>query len=127
MKTKSKATINLYQKSSRFWNLKECDLKKLNKQTNTQNPLIINSLFVANVNNPAYAGGLTVMVYDNVAPASASNDVSVYSTVPEAVSSFWLIVAGRFVNVGTLLRSGKGEVRSELVGAEFPFLMLKYM
>lgn len=110
MKTKSKATINLYQKSSSFWNLKECDLKKLNKQTNTQNPLIINSLFVANVNNPAYAGGLTVMVYDNVAPASASNDVSVYSTVPEAVSSFWLIVAGRFVNVGTLLRSGKGEV-----------------
>lgn len=67
------------------------------------------------------------MVYDNVAPASASNDVSVYRTVPEAVSSFWLIVAGRFVNVGTLLRSGKREVGSELVGAEFPFLMLKYM
>lgn len=47
------------------------------------------------------------MVYDNVAPASASNDVSVYRTVPEAVSSFWLIVAGRLVNVGTLLRSEK--------------------
>lgn len=100
---------------------------KKTKQTNTQNPLILNSLFVANVNNPEYAGGLTVMVYDNVAPASASNDVSVYRTVPEAVSSFWLIVAGRFVNVGTLLRSGKREVGSELVGAEFPFLMLKYM
>lgn len=98
-----------------------------NKQTNTQNPVIINSLFVANVNNPAYAGGLTVMVYDNVAPASASNDVSVYRTVPEAVSSFWLIVAGRLVNVGTLLRSEKSStIRINWRhGAEFPFLMLK--
>lgn len=82
--------------------------------------MIINSLFVANVNNPAYAGGLTVMVYDNVAPASASNDVSVYRTVPEAVSSFWLIVAGRFVNVGTLLRSEKMKIRSELIGGIEP-------
>lgn len=59
------------------------------------------------MNNPEYAGGLTVIVYDNVAPASASNDVTVYRTVPEAVSSFLLIVAGKFVNVGTLLRSEK--------------------
>lgn len=50
---------------------------------------------------------MTVIVYDNVAPASASNDVTVYRTVPEAVSSFLLIVAGKFVNVGTLLRSEK--------------------
>lgn len=93
-------------------------LKK--KQQTQKNQVIINSLFVANVNNPAYAGGLTVMVYDNVAPASASNDVSVYRTVPEAVSSFWLIVAGRFVNVGTLLRSEKMKIRSELIGGIEP-------
>lgn len=65
---------------------------------------------------------MTVIVYDNVAPASASNDVTVYRTVPEAVSSFLLIVAGRFVNVGTLLRSEKWKYDKNLLEPSSLFL-----
>lgn len=65
---------------------------------------------------------MTVIVYDNVAPASASNDVTVYRTVPEAVSSFLLIVAGRFVNVGTLLRSEKWKYDQNLLEPSSLFL-----
>lgn len=89
--------------------------------------MIINLLFVVNVNNLVYVGGLIVMVYDNVVFVLVLNDVSVYSIVLEVVFLFWLIVVGRFVNVGMLLRFGKGEVWLELVGVEFFFFMLKYM
>lgn len=89
--------------------------------------MIINLLFVVNVNNLVYVGGLIVMVYDNVVFVLVLNDVSVYRIVLEVVFLFWLIVVGRFVNVGMLLRFGKGEVWLELVGVEFFFFMLKYM
>lgn len=60
-----------------------------------------------NVNNLEYVGGLIVMVYDNVVFVLVLNDVSVYRIVLEVVFLFWLIVVGRLVNVGMLLRFEK--------------------
>lgn len=72
--------------------------------------MIINLLFVVNVNNLVYVGGLIVMVYDNVVFVLVLNDVSVYRIVLEVVFLFWLIVVGRFVNVGMLLRFEKMKI-----------------